>query len=82
MRLWLRDSERRPDPPPLKTDDRAAVVTGLALWVIATVLAIVFSAQLSASGLGWIVPTTVVGVALGIVGLVYTFVKSRRTSRR
>ena len=32
MRLWLRDDERRPDPVPVKTDDRRAVLVGLMEW--------------------------------------------------
>ena len=29
MRLWLKDSERRPDPAPVETDDRKAMLVGL-----------------------------------------------------
>ena len=81
MRLWLRDSERLPDPPPMKTDDRAAIGTGLVLWAIAAAIAIVFARQLSASGAGWVVATAVVGVALGVIGLVYAQVKHVRLVR-
>ena len=35
MRLWLKDSERRPDPEPVKTDDRKAMLVGIALWLVA-----------------------------------------------
>ncbi|HWD61610.1 MAG TPA: DUF2530 domain-containing protein [Humibacter sp.] len=81
MRLWLRDSERLPDPPPMKTDDRAAIGTGLVLWLIAAVISIVFSRQLNASASGWILATAIVGVALGVIGLVYAQVMHVRLGR-
>jgi hypothetical protein len=68
MRLWLKDAERRPDPAPVKTDDRKAVLVGLALWIVASVVVLV----------GWpdAAPTAIVtcatGIVLGLVGLVYT----------
>ena len=37
MRLWLKDSERRADPAPVKTDDRKAFFVGTVAWVIALV---------------------------------------------
>ena len=33
---------RRPDPPPLETDDRKAVLVGMALWAVAFVVLLVF----------------------------------------
>jgi VIT1/CCC1 family predicted Fe2+/Mn2+ transporter len=80
MRLWLRDSERLPDPPPMKADDRAALAVGTVLWLIAAVVAIVFEAPLAHVGRGWIVSATIVGFALGLVGLVYAQI--RRARRR
>ena len=77
MRLWLRDDERRPDPVPVKTDDRKAVLVGLGLWVVALVVTLVFFRQLSASGDGWWFWTVVVGLVLGLVGLAYLTVKRR-----
>jgi hypothetical protein len=75
MRLWLRDSERLPDPPPMKTDDRAALGVGTVLWVIAAIAAAVFAGPLAASGHGW-VPAT------AIVGVVYAQVQRSRAVRR
>jgi len=77
MRLWLRDSERRPDPVPATTDDRKAVLVGLGLWVIGLVVLLVFLKPLSASGDGWWLWTVIVGLALGLVGLGYLTVKRR-----
>ncbi|WP_271175460.1 DUF2530 domain-containing protein [Leifsonia poae] len=77
MRLWLRDSERRPDPVPVETDDRRAVLVGLGLWLVALVVVLVFGRQLSAAGDGWWFWTVVIGLVLGLVGLGYLTVKRR-----
>ncbi|MGO4300869.1 DUF2530 domain-containing protein [Leifsonia sp. RAF41] len=72
MRLWLRDDERRPDPVPVKTDDRRAVLVGLGLWVIALVVLLVFGV-----GTGTWMWTIVVGIVLGILGLGYLTIARR-----
>jgi protein-S-isoprenylcysteine O-methyltransferase Ste14 len=72
MRLWLRDSERRPDPTPVTTDDRKAILVGLVLWVVALVLLLVFLGPLVGSGSSWVLWTCVVGLVLGLIGLYYT----------
>ena len=77
MRLWLRDSERRPDPVPAETDDRKAVFVGLGLWVVALVVVLVFGRQLTDAGDGWWLWTIAIGLVLGLVGLVYLSVKRR-----
>ena len=71
MRLFLRDSERRPDPVPVKTDDRRPILVGLAAWVIATIIVLLFLTPLSRPGNGWLLWTCVVGIVLGLAGLVY-----------
>ena len=48
MRLWLKDSERRPDPEPVKTDDRKVVLVGLVLWLVALAGLLLFLAPLLA----------------------------------
>jgi cation transporter-like permease len=82
MRLWLRDSERLPDPPPMKTDDRAALAVGTLLWVIAAVVAVVLAQPLAESGNGWVLAAAIVGVVLGLVGVVYAQVERSRAARR
>ena len=71
MRLYQRSAERRPDPPSLRTDDRATVLAGIAVWVVLGVLALVFQDRLEADGRGWWVWTPPVGVLLGLLGLRY-----------
>jgi len=78
MRLWLRDGERRPDPVPVKTDDRRAVVVGLALWLFALVVVVIVGIPLGVTDRGTWVGTIVVGLVLGVLGLGYLTVARRR----
>ena len=78
MRLWLRDDERRPDPVPVKTDDRRAVLVGLVLWVLALIPTLVFLGPIDAGGGGWWLWTVVVGIILGVLGLGYLSLKRLR----
>lgn len=71
MKIYLRSNERRPDPPPLQTDDRQVVLIGTAVWTVLLVLAVIFHDRLAADGRGWWVWTPVVGIALGLYGLRY-----------
>lgn len=71
MRLWLKDSERRPDPVPVKTDDRKAILVGLVLWLVALAGLLLFLAPTLASGHGWWLWTVLIGLALGLVLLVF-----------
>lgn len=77
MRLWLRDSERRPDPVPVATDDRKAIATGLVLWLVALVLVLLFAVPLAAAGDDWWLWTVLIGLGLGVIGLVYVSIKRR-----
>lgn len=79
MRLWIKDSERRPDPEPVTTDDRKVILVGLVLWVVALGVLLVFLGPLLADGGVWMLWTAVAGLALGVAGLVYT---QRRHTRR
>ena len=68
---------RKPDPPPLETDDRAAVLTGIALWAVALVVLVVFfRAELRDHDATWWLWSCGVGIALGLYGL--RFVARRR----
>ncbi len=80
MRLYQRSADRRPDPPPLPTDDRRVVLAGTVVWAVLGVLALVFRGQLEADGRGWWVWTPLVGVLLGLYGLRY--ISRRGRSRR
>jgi fatty acid desaturase len=72
MRLWLKDSERRPDPAPVKTDDRKAFLVGIVGWVIALAAFIALLPMLTELGHTWWLWTAVAGLAIGLIGIVYT----------
>ncbi|MGR0220940.1 DUF2530 domain-containing protein [Agromyces sp. ZXT2-6] len=78
MRLWLTESERRPDPAPVRTDARKALVAGTAAWLVALVAAVVTRDWLASIGFGWFVATAAIGVALGVVGLAVVQLRRRR----
>jgi hypothetical protein len=71
VRLYLRSADRRPDPPPLETNDRAVVRFGIAAWTVLLVVALVLYPQLEEQGRGWWVWTPVVAIMLGCYGLWY-----------
>ncbi len=72
VRLWLKDSERRPDPEPVKTDDRKPMLIGILAWLVALAVMLVFIGPLTEAGNTWWLWTCVVGIALGLVGILYT----------
>ena len=63
MRFWLKDSERRADPAPVKTDDRKAFLVGTVAWVAALVATLVLRTE------PWLVWACVAGLAIGVIGL-------------
>lgn len=75
MRLWLRDSERLPDPAPVKTDDRTPIVAGIIAWSAALAVVPVLLATGVVDDPIWML-TCGVGIVLGMLGLIY--VRSRR----
>ena len=72
MRLFLKDSERRPDPEPVKTDDRKAVMVGLVIWVLALATVTLVGGMLFPDSRDLLLWTCVAGISLGLLGLVYT----------
>ena len=75
MRVWLKDSERRPDPTPVATDDRKIVLIGMAVWLVALLVLLFFTGPLAAAGHAWWVFTPAVALGLGLIALVYLQVK-------
>ncbi|MBT2518742.1 DUF2530 domain-containing protein [Agromyces sp. ISL-38] len=81
MRLWLGESERRPDPAPARTDARTALAVGTAVWLVALIVSVVLQAQLDAAGLGWFTAASIAGVVAGLLGLTVVFLVRRRVRR-
>lgn len=78
MRFWLSEEERRPDPEPVPTDDRAAILAGLVLWVAALAALLVFVTPLVEAGRVWWLWACLVGIGLGLVMLVYMHRRSHQ----
>ncbi|MFN0282749.1 MAG: DUF2530 domain-containing protein [Kineosporiaceae bacterium] len=78
MRLYVRSRDRRPDPAPLRTDDRTAVLVGTGVWAVLLVAALLSYQRLADDGRAWWVWTPVVGIALGLYGLRYIRTRTPR----
>jgi hypothetical protein len=81
VRLYLRSQDRRPDPPPLPTNDRATVLAGMGVWAALWVAALAFHGRLAAAGSGWWIWTPPAGLALGVLGLWYLERREQRLRR-
>jgi hypothetical protein len=71
VRLWLKDSERKPDPTPAATDDRKPLAVGSILWLVALVVVLISSGPLGPSGDRSWTWACVAGLAIGALGLAY-----------
>lgn len=81
MRLWLKDSERKPDPAPVVTDDRVALLVGIGAWLVALVVMLLFVQPLLDSGRGWWLWASAAGLAIGLIGLLYTHSRQSRAAQ-
>ena len=78
MRLWLKDSERLPDPEPVVTDDRKALLVGTVAWLLALAGLVLFVEPLRDAGNGWWLWAAIAGIALGLLGLVNVHLRHER----
>ena len=62
---------RRPDPPPLETDDVHVVAVGTGLWALGLLVLVVLRLTGAAEVRGWWMVMCVVGILLGLVGVRY-----------
>ncbi len=63
--------DRRPDPPPLRTDDVATVAAGGALWLLALIVLIALRAAGVDGVHGWWLGMCGYGLLLAALGTVY-----------
>ena len=71
---------RRPDPPPLETDDRPVVIAGIVLWAVAfVVLEVFFRDDLRRHHAMYWLWSCLIGIGLGLYGL--RFVSRRQRNR-
>ena len=73
--------DRRPDPPPLQTDDVRTVAVGTAAWAVALVALLPFWSALGDAGRTWWVATCLGGIGLGAVGIYYCRRRARAIAR-
>jgi Protein of unknown function (DUF2530) len=62
--------ERRPDPPPLETNDVAIIAGGTLAWAVAGV-ALLVARVAGAEVHSWWIVMCAIGAALGLVGVRY-----------
>lgn len=62
---------RRPDPPPLETDDVRTVALGTAAWAVALVVLVVLRVSDAVRVEGWWIGMCAWGAGLGLVGVRY-----------
>lgn len=72
MKFFVKDSERRPDPAPAKSNPRIAIFVGMAIFAIALVAILLGYNSISSAHKIWYPYTCVFGLALGIVALFTT----------
>lgn len=73
MRLWLKDSERHPDPAPAVTDDRTPLIAGAILWLVALVAVLIASGPAGPTGDGTWTWACIIGAVLGALGLAFVY---------
>lgn len=66
MRWIAKDSERKPDPEPIKGTARVAVLIGISGFAVALVLILVFYNEIPSPNKVWYPYTCVVGLLLGL----------------
>ncbi len=82
MRLTPSPEERRPDPPPLATNDSKPVLVGTVVWAVLFVAALLVRGRLVDAGHGWWVWVPLAGFLLGLLGLWFLRGRQRRMDAR
>lgn len=73
VKLFVKDSERKPDPEPVRVNARLAVIVGLFGWAVALAVFLLAPSTIPATKSWWPF-TCVFGLALGV----FAFFKVRR----
>lgn len=69
MRWIVKDSDRKPDPDPIKGTAKKAVVIGIIGFAVAFVVVVVFYEQITSPNKIWYPYTCLVAIVLGIFAL-------------
>ena len=62
---------KRPDPPPLETDDVKVVAAGTLAWAVGLLVLLLLRATDSADVRDWWIGMCLYGIALGVFGMRY-----------
>ena len=66
-KLFVKFSDRHPEPTPAEVNTRLAILIGTGLWVLVLILFIALYPALTAAGLDWWLHTAIIGILLGIL---------------
>ncbi len=69
MRWIVRDSDRKPDPEPIRGTAKKAVVIGIIGFALALLLIVIFYEQITSPNKIWYPYTCLVAIVLGIFAL-------------
>lgn len=69
MRWVAKDSERKPDPEPIKGTARVAVIFGISGFLISLIIILAFYGQIDNPHKVWYPYTCAVGLLLGVFAL-------------
>ncbi|MDQ1486657.1 MAG: hypothetical protein QOJ62_2350 [Actinomycetota bacterium] len=72
---------RRPDPPPLQTNEFAPVIVATVLWLVAFAVLLTQRHDLASQGRGWWVWVGLSGFLLGLWGLSLMLLRVRSLRR-
>lgn len=68
MKFYVKDSERKRDPEPVKTNAKLAVLVGLGLWSLALFVLLLAGSAIPAAQESWAL-TCLAGIGLGFYAL-------------
>lgn len=68
MGWYVRSADRRPDPEPVRTNERAVVRWVTIGWALVLVAALVARTRLEDQGRGWWLWVPVAAIAMGLYG--------------
>jgi len=66
VRWIVRDSDRKPDPEPIRGTAKKAVIIGMAIFAVAFLLIVVFYDSITSPNKLWYPYTCLVGLVLGV----------------
>ena len=69
MRWIAKDSERKPDPEPIKGTAKKAVIIGMVIFAMGLVVILVFYNSITSPNRVWYPYTCLVGLLLGVFAL-------------